>query len=71
MNASSMPSRGQAAFQLRFISLYQAGRALTFPCDANGLVDIDALSGRARNEYFYARTVIGREFARPAVQVSA
>jgi hypothetical protein len=31
-------------------------------------VDIDALGERARLNYFYARTVIGREFSIPAVQ---
>jgi hypothetical protein len=28
---------------------------------------MDSLSDQARNNYFYARTVIGREFAAPAV----
>jgi hypothetical protein len=28
---------------------------------------MDALSDRARNNYLYARTVVGREFAMPAV----
>jgi hypothetical protein len=31
-------------------------------------VDIDSLSDCARRNYFFARTVIGREFAMPAVQ---
>jgi hypothetical protein len=30
-------------------------------------VAIDALDARTRLNYFYARTVIGREFARPVV----
>jgi len=30
-------------------------------------VNIDALSERARQNYLYARTVIGREFSMPAV----
>jgi hypothetical protein len=31
-------------------------------------VDLDTLSGRARLNYLYARTVIGREFSMPAVR---
>jgi hypothetical protein len=56
-----------AAFELRFRSLFDEGRGLAFPCDADGQVDLDALSPRARHNYFYARTVIGREFTLPAV----
>jgi hypothetical protein len=37
------------------------------PCDSEGHVPIDSLSDRTRNNYFYARTVIGREYAAPAV----
>ena len=55
------------SFELRFQSLFHEGRALSFPCDAAGHVDLDALSDRARNNYFYARSVIGREFEMPAV----
>jgi hypothetical protein len=54
-------------FQLRFESLFNAGRALAFPCDERGQVQLDGLSERARQNYFYARAVVGREFATPAV----
>ena len=37
------------------------------PCDESGHVDLDALGAKARLNYFYARTVVGREFALPAV----
>lgn len=53
--------------ELRFMSLFQEGRGLSFPCSAAGDVQIDDLSDRARANYFYARTVVGREFAQPAV----
>ena len=36
-----------------------------FPCDAHGWVDLDSLGEMARANYFYARTVIGREFHAP------
>jgi hypothetical protein len=70
MNApqTSSPSTNHSSYELRFTSLFDAGRALSFPCDAAGRVDIDSLSGRARLNYFYARTVIGREFSTPEVQ---
>ena len=55
------------SFQLRFQSLFNPGRALTFPCDECGKVELDTLSERARQNYFYARAVVGREFATPAV----
>lgn len=54
-------------FEVRFQSLFDAGRALSFPCDAQGHVDLDGLSERARHNYFYARAVVGREFAPAAV----
>ena len=59
------------AFELRFSRLFGIGPALSFPCDADGRVDLDSLGERARCNYFYARTVIGREFAMPAVQPGA
>lgn len=54
--------------EIRFQSLFHEGRALCFPCDARGLVPIDALSDRARDNYLYARAVIGREYAYPSVK---
>jgi hypothetical protein len=64
---ASMQPRPDAAYFLRFGSLFNEGRALTFPCDATGRVAIDALTERARANYLYARAVVGREFATPAV----
>lgn len=62
-----IPAAVQAAFELRFQSLFHQGRAMAFPCDEGGHVDLDALSETARENYFYARAVIGREYAVPAV----
>lgn len=59
------------AFELRFQSLFDEGRGLVFPCDASGRVDLDALSPRLRTNYLFARTLIGRDFATPAVCPSA
>ena len=55
-------------FELRFQSLFDNGRGFSFPCNPKGQVDLDRLSERARNNYFYARAVVGRELAFPAVR---
>ena len=60
-----------AAYELRFTSLFNHGRGLSFPCDAAGRVDLDALSEQARNNYLFARAVIGRDFTFPAVRPAA
>ncbi|MFO1330007.1 MAG: hypothetical protein U1F56_21855 [Rubrivivax sp.] len=62
--SASLPS---ARCQLRFESLFQQGRALAFPCDERGEVELDGLSDRARRNYLYARAVVGREYATPTV----
>ena len=53
--------------QLRFDSLFDAGRALSFPCDSVGRVALDGLSERGRSNYLYARALIGRDFNLPVV----
>jgi hypothetical protein len=55
--------------EIRFQSLFHAGRALCFPCDETGDVAMDAMSERARENYLYARAVIGREYAYPCVSL--
>ncbi len=70
MNTATTP-QPSPRYELRFRSLFDDGRAYAFPCDAAGRVDMDGLSERARHNYLYARTVIGREVAMPAVQPSA
>jgi hypothetical protein len=55
------------SFELRFQSLFNSGRGYAFPCDAQGHVDLDQLSDQARNNYFYARAMMGRETAVPEV----
>ena len=57
-------------FEIRFQSLFREGRALAFPCDHDGHVDLDNVSERARNNYFFARAAIGREYAMPVVKAS-
>jgi hypothetical protein len=68
MNTTPMPMDGPADYELRFQSLFHEGRALAFPCDAAGHVNMDSLTDRARDSYLYARAVIGHEYAMPAVR---
>jgi hypothetical protein len=62
-----MQSRS-SAFQLCFRSLFEPGRGYAFPCDGNGRVDLDDLSEQGRNNYLYARAMVGRELSVPAVE---
>ena len=54
-------------YEVRFQSLFNAERTLSFPCDGEGHVDMDSLSAEAKGDYLFARAMVGREFARPAV----
>ena len=67
MNPSTQPPPDTGAYFLRFDSLFVEGRGLSFPCDAQGQVDLDALSDQARRNYLRAQAVVGREFRTPAV----
>ena len=71
MNSSSLTVPEAALYELRFQSLFDAGRAYAFPCYASGHVDLDLLSDTARENYLYARAVVGRELSVPAVRLSA
>jgi hypothetical protein len=65
----SSTSSKSSAFQLCFRSL-RSGSDFAFPCDAEGHVDLDQMSERTRNNYFYARAMMGREVAYPAVEAT-
>lgn len=60
-------ARFDEAFQLRYSSLFDSGRGFSFPCDAEGHVDLDRLSEKARNNYLYVRALVGRDFSTPTV----
>ena len=66
--ATAMIESSPASFQLCFRSLFHSGRGFAFPCDARGQVSLDDMSERARNNYFYARAMVGRELTPPAVE---
>ena len=68
MNASSPTiDAGFAKLELWFQSLFDPGRGYAFPCDAQGHVNLDALSENARHNYFLARKLIGHDYATPLV----
>ena len=60
--------RRRPQFELLFVSLFDESRGYAFPCDAEGHVDLDALSDRLRLNYLYVRKLIGRDFRVPAVR---
>jgi hypothetical protein len=64
--SQSTVNHAAARFELRFRPLHE-GRALAFPCDRDGQVDLDSLSDRARNNYLFARAMVGREYAVPFI----
>jgi hypothetical protein len=57
-----------SSFQLSYRSLFNSGRGYAFPCDAQGRVDLDALSERARINYLFARAMVGRELSLPVFE---
>ena len=65
MRSSNSSSRTQ--YEIRYLPLIDGVIPLSFPCDAEGHVQLDALSDQARESYLYARAVVGREYAAPAV----
>jgi hypothetical protein len=59
---------GGGEYELRFESLFVPGRALSFVCDRQGRVDLDSATGRLRNNYLFARAMVGRDFSPPVVR---
>jgi hypothetical protein len=57
----------RARFELRYRSLSPHRCSFAFPCDENGRVDLDALSEKARDNYLYARAMVGRDLLQPQV----
>jgi hypothetical protein len=67
---TSLSKSDSSSHLLRFTCLHDRGRAVVVPCDEAGNVDIDALTQRLRITYFGARTMIGREYSYPVVEVA-
>lgn len=72
---ASAKSSAQIALQgaetthlLHFEPLTAQVAGMDFPCDLQGRVRLDAWPPRLRNEYFFARALMGRHFAPPTVR---
>lgn len=67
----SLPTEAeQPTHLLHFEPLGAAGAGLDIPCDPQGRVGLDALGDKLRNDYFFARALIGCLFARPTVRTA-
>ena len=69
MRTHSLPPTGPA-YYLLFGGLFPTVRSLLFPCDSSGHVEMDALSERARDNYLFARAVVGCDYRAPVVVAS-
>ena len=56
-----------AAYEIQYQSLTDQQAQMRFPCDGQGHVDLDGLSPQAVENYLFARAMVGRDFALPAV----
>jgi hypothetical protein len=56
------------SYRLCFRSLFDSGRGFAFPCDIAGQVDLDQMTDSARNNYFYARAMVGRDLGLPSIE---
>ena len=72
MTAPTSPATfADLAFELHFEPLVDEQPPLSFPCDADGCVDLDELCDRSRREYLFAHTLIGRHFEMPVIRACA
>lgn len=71
MNAATKVQIVTLGHELVFRDLLNEGHTYVFPCDATGHVDMDVLSESARNNYFYARVVVGNSLSVPIVRSQA
>ena len=67
MNNCSAARTDEARFELRYRSVSPHRCGFSFPCDARGRVDLDALPELARDNYLYARAMVGRDLLQPQV----
>jgi hypothetical protein len=67
MNTGNELRTDQARFELRYRSLSPHRCGFAFPCDERGRVSLDELSDLARDNYLYARAMVGRDLLLPQV----
>lgn len=68
--ADALPGEAEPTHLLHFEPLAAQGAGLDIPCDPQGRVGLDALGDKLRNDYFFARALIGRLFAKPTVKAA-
>ncbi|MDM0070604.1 hypothetical protein [Variovorax sp. J31P207] len=61
-------SEASPDFRLVYRSLSGAPAEHSFPCNPDGEVDLDQLDDRSRNNYFFARAMVGRAMKPPMVE---
>jgi len=71
MNTCAGRQRDGVRFELRYRSLSIHRCGYSFPCDAQGQVDLDQLSEEARENYLYARAMVGFDLQHPEVLSAA
>jgi hypothetical protein len=54
-------------YEIHYRPLADTQSTLHFPCDVQGHVDLDELSPEAVENYLFARAMVGRDYALPAV----
>ena len=54
------------SYEITYQALFR-GPSLCFPCDERGEVPLDVLSDSARENYLYARAMVGRDLQHPEV----
>ena len=69
-NISETGSRATCTHELYFASLRAYGQSIVIPCDAAGLVNLDALPRRMRDVYLGARAMMGRDYAYPTIRIA-
>jgi hypothetical protein len=71
MGKSIQERMDQARFELFFEPLVEGGaNCYAFPCDSRGNVDMNGLDVGSRNDYLYARALVGLKLRRPTVRTS-
>jgi hypothetical protein len=63
---AGLPDAAGLGFEVRYAAL-NGGAGLSFPCSADGLVDVDRLTDRGRANYLRARALVGRDYCAPEV----
>lgn len=60
------PQKLTSGYEFVFSTLHR-GSNFSFPCDSLGVVDMNVLTDRARDNYLLARALVGREFSVPRI----